>query len=78
MISKHTDIRLRLRPSCLARTLLDNVQSCLTRPSVSVGVGLLYRLPPVRVELNFGVPLVASKSDGHRKGFQIGIGIDFL
>ena len=33
---------------------------------------------PVRVEVNFGVPLVASKSDGVRKGFQVGIGLDFL
>lgn len=38
----------------------------------------MYKLDPVRVEVNFGVPLTASKSDGARKGFQVGIGLDFL
>lgn len=38
----------------------------------------MYKFEPVRVEVNFGVPLVASKSDGIRKGFQVGIGLDFL
>jgi outer membrane protein insertion porin family len=51
---------------------------CLRKPSISVGVGLIYRFDPVRVEVNFGVPLVASKSDGVRKGFQVGIGVEFL
>jgi outer membrane protein insertion porin family len=51
---------------------------CLRKPSISAGVGLIYRFDPVRVEVNFGVPLVASKSDGVRKGFQVGIGIEFL
>ena len=61
-----------------ARPLLDNVLSSISKPSVSAGVGLVYKLDPVRVEVNFGVPLVASKSDGVRKGFQVGIGLDFL
>ncbi|KII84672.1 hypothetical protein PLICRDRAFT_701821 [Plicaturopsis crispa FD-325 SS-3] len=61
-----------------SRTLADNVADCLSRPSVSAGVGLIYRFDPVRVELNFGVPLVASKSDGGRRGFQLGMGLDFL
>jgi len=60
------------------RSLAENVSDCVSKPSVSAGVGLLYRLDPVRVELNFGVPLIASKSDGHRRGFQLGIGLDFL
>lgn len=38
----------------------------------------MYKLDAVRVEVNFGVPLVASKSDGMRKGVQVGIGLDFL
>ncbi|KAJ7885101.1 surface antigen-domain-containing protein [Mycena olivaceomarginata] len=28
--------------------------------------------------VNFGLPLVASKSDGSRRGFQVGIGLEFL
>ncbi|CAE6479486.1 unnamed protein product [Rhizoctonia solani] len=50
----------------------------LTTPSISVGVGLVYMLNPVRVELNFGVPIAASVSDGMRKGVQVGVGMDFL
>ncbi len=61
-----------------ARPLMDNVIASISKPSISAGVGLVYKLDPVRVELNFGVPIVASKSDGSRKGFQVGIGVDFL
>ena len=61
-----------------ARTLVDNVRDSLSRPCVSVGVGLLYRFDPVRVEVNFGVPVVANRNDGLRRGFQVGIGLDFL
>jgi outer membrane protein insertion porin family len=62
----------------IAKALSDNVIGCLRKPSISAGVGLIYRFDPVRVEVNFGVPLVASKSDGVRKGFQVGIGMEFL
>ncbi|KAH8110299.1 surface antigen-domain-containing protein [Phellopilus nigrolimitatus] len=58
--------------------LLDSVRSCVSRPSISAGIGLLYRLDPVRVEFNFGVPVAANRSDAHRRGFQIGIGLDYL
>lgn len=61
-----------------AESLQTTVLSSLSRPSVSVGLGLLYRFDPVRVELNFGVPLVASKSDGTKRGVQAGIGLEFL
>ncbi|KAI0634983.1 surface antigen-domain-containing protein [Trametes polyzona] len=61
-----------------SRPLMDSVVASISKPSISAGVGLVYKLDPVRVELNFGVPLVASKSDGIRKGFQVGIGVDFL
>ncbi|KAF8170615.1 surface antigen-domain-containing protein [Mycena galopus ATCC 62051] len=61
-----------------SRSLQDNVTASLLKPSVSAGVGLIYNFDPVRVELNFGVPLVASKSDGSRRGFQVGIGLEFL
>ena len=58
--------------------MVDNVKACLSKPSVSAGVGLVYRMEPVRIELNFGLPLVASKSDGYRRGFHLGIGVEFL
>ena len=67
-----------LTHSELARPKVDTISSCISKPSIAAGVGLLYKLDPVRVELNFGVPLIASKSDGTRRGFQLGIGLDFL
>ncbi|KAG6886266.1 hypothetical protein C0993_006676 [Termitomyces sp. T159_Od127] len=60
------------------KPLSDNLRATLTRPSVSVGVGMIYRFDPVRVEVNFGVPLIASKSDGSRRGLQVGMGLEFL
>jgi len=61
-----------------SRPLADNVASTLAKPSVSAGVGLIYNFDIARVEVNFGVPLVASKSDGSRRGFQVGLGLEFL
>lgn len=61
-----------------ARSLQSNVVDCISKPSISAGVGLIYRFDPVRVEVNFGVPLVASRSDGSRKGIQVGMGLEFL
>ncbi|KAB5592902.1 Small nuclear ribonucleoprotein hPrp3 [Ceratobasidium theobromae] len=58
--------------------LVGQIVRSLTTPSISAGVGLVYMLNPVRVELNFGVPIAASVSDGVRKGIQVGIGMDFL
>lgn len=50
----------------------------LRRPSVGVGVGMVYRTSVGRVELNFGVPLVMRQGDWNRKGFQFGIGVEFM
>lgn len=61
-----------------AKSLAANVQESITRPSISAGLGIAYRFDPLRVEVNFGVPLVASKSDGHRRGLEVGIGVNFL
>lgn len=61
-----------------AKPLLDSLVAALTKPSVSVGLGLVYRFDPIRIELNFGMPLIAAKSDASRRGFQVGIGLDFL
>jgi outer membrane protein insertion porin family len=62
----------------LAKSLASNVRESISRPSISAGLGIVYRFDPLRVEVNFGVPLVASKSDGHRRGFEVGIGVNFL
>ncbi|KAF9434816.1 hypothetical protein BGZ76_007366 [Entomortierella beljakovae] len=47
-------------------------------PSVSAGAGIVYRHPQVRIELNFALPLVATKSDALARGWQLGLGISFL
>ena len=59
-------------------SLRSSISTALSRPSVSAGVGLIYHFDPVRMELNFGVPLAARASDGTRKGVQVGIGLEFL
>ncbi|KAI3626661.1 hypothetical protein CBS14141_000662 [Malassezia furfur] len=50
----------------------------LLQPSASMGLGLLFQQGPVRLELNFGLPVLARRSDGTRKGLQFGIGLEFL
>ncbi|WFD28436.1 hypothetical protein MNAN1_003447 [Malassezia nana] len=50
----------------------------LLQPSASMGVGLLFQQGPVRLELNFGLPLCVRAGDGSRKGLQFGIGLEFL
>ncbi|GAA94490.1 uncharacterized protein L969DRAFT_68833 [Mixia osmundae IAM 14324] len=59
-------------------TLQQNVWRAVATPAVSTGLGLLYRHQIVRLELNLGVPLAASRSDGLRKGLQFGLGLSFL
>jgi len=61
-----------------SQSLKHSVVACLSRPSISAGVGLVYRFDPVRVEVNFGMPLLASASDRTRKGVQVGMGLEFL
>ncbi|KAG9000288.1 hypothetical protein FRB90_011865 [Tulasnella sp. 427] len=58
--------------------LVASIKQTLTQPSISAGVGLIYRFDPVRVEVNIGVPLVASRSDLTRRGVQVGMGLEFL
>jgi outer membrane protein insertion porin family len=54
------------------------VAGLVSQPSVAAGVGLVYRFDWIRIEANVGLPLLAARSDGARKGFQIGMGVDFL
>lgn len=45
---------------------------------MSVGLGLLYRLDPIRVEVNFALPLIGRKGEGWARGLNVGIGLEFL
>lgn len=65
---------LATRPSDLS----SSVSSLFSQPAVSAGCGLMYKHSIVRLEFNVGVPLVAHKSDGTRKGIQVGLGLHFL
>ncbi|BGP51246.1 hypothetical protein JCM10450v2_007175 [Rhodotorula kratochvilovae] len=47
-------------------------------PSLTAGVGLMYRHQLVRIEANVGVPLVHARGEGAVKGFQFGLGLSFL
>lgn len=60
------------------RSFVDNVAKMVSMPSVSAGVGLMYRFDPLRIELNFSMPLVARRGERLARGFSIGVGIDFL
>lgn len=62
----------------LAKPLQESILDSLSKPSVSVGMGIVYRLQGIRVEMNFGLPLTAAKKEGARKGFQLGLGLEFL
>ncbi|KAJ3922691.1 surface antigen-domain-containing protein [Lentinula edodes] len=61
-----------------SRNFVENIQRTISQPSISAGIGLIYKFEPIRMEVNFGLPLVTSKSDGTRKGIQVGIGLEFL
>lgn len=37
-----------------------------------------FRLEPIRVEVNFAMPLVGRKGERLSRGFGIGVGIEFL
>lgn len=62
----------------LSVPLSQSIHTALTRPSISVGLGLVYRFDPIRVEVNLGVPLVAAKGEILKRGPQVGIGLEFL
>ncbi|KAG0257915.1 hypothetical protein BG011_003685 [Mortierella polycephala] len=66
---------ISVKPGQSAKTTVDNL---VKAPSVSVGVGMVYRHPQVRIEFNFGLPLMATKTDAISRGWQLGIGINFL
>ena len=59
-------------------SLMSLMRELTSDPSTSVGVGLVLRHPVARFELNFGVPVTVHSDDLARKGFQFGLGFDFL
>lgn len=79
-------LHLPLRPSPLIHPAFSPLKSLtsslpssfLTTPSLSAGLGLIYRFDPVRVEVNFGLPLAISKGEGARRGVGVGVGVEFL
>ncbi|ORX38854.1 surface antigen-domain-containing protein [Kockovaella imperatae] len=60
------------------RTFGDNMMRMYRNPNVSVGLGLMYRLDPIRVEVNFSMPLIGRKGERTARGFGVGVGIEFL
>ncbi|KAF9357399.1 hypothetical protein BGX26_003786 [Mortierella sp. AD094] len=64
-----------VEPGQSAKKTVDDLTKA---PSVSVGAGIVYRHPQVRIELNFALPLMAAKTDALARGWQLGLGISFL
>jgi outer membrane protein insertion porin family len=46
-------------------------------PSVSAGVGVVYKSSILRLEVNFCLPLIATNTDKLKKGLQLGLGFNF-
>jgi outer membrane protein insertion porin family len=60
------------------RTFVDNVSNLYSSPNLSAGFGFLYRLDPIRIELNMALPLVGRRGEGWARGLGVGIGLEFL
>ncbi|KAJ2359358.1 hypothetical protein IWW50_000413 [Coemansia erecta] len=72
------DDRGLLRKTSRGSAPIDEIRRFLMRPSVAVGLGLVYRHSMVRVELSCGLPLVAALTDRPKAGLQFGLGVQFL
>ncbi|POW16964.1 hypothetical protein PSTT_00787, partial [Puccinia striiformis] len=74
-----SDWPLKLHGFINAGSLLNDLHTLKSqKPSIGIGLGLVGSIQDVRVEANVGMPLVAQKSDGARRGLQVGLGIGFL
>ncbi|WVQ97995.1 hypothetical protein IAU59_005115 [Kwoniella sp. CBS 9459] len=60
------------------RCFTDNITKLYTQPNLSCGVGLMYRLEPIRIEINFSMPLIGRKGERTARGLGVGVGIEFL
>lgn len=56
----------------------DCINALMKEHSTSIGMGLTLRHPMARFELNFAVPVTTHEDDLIRKGFQFGLGFEFL
>ncbi|KAI8388157.1 surface antigen-domain-containing protein [Radiomyces spectabilis] len=56
----------------------DTMRSLTQSPSISVGLGLIYRHSIARIELNYCIPLTAARGDHVKRGLQLGLGLNFL
>ncbi|WRT64839.1 uncharacterized protein IL334_001775 [Kwoniella shivajii] len=61
-----------------ARSFTDNMTKLYNSPNLSVGLGLMYRLEPIRIEVNFSMPLIGRKGERTSRGLGVGVGIEFL
>lgn len=57
---------------------ISTVSKLSQEHSTSIGAGITLRHPMARFELNFAVPLTCHSDDLQRKGFQFGLGFEFL
>lgn len=75
----HRPILFSRKTALPPKEALEQTKTSLLRyPSVAAGVGLIYRFDPIRVELNFGLPLVSSTGERGKRGIQVGMGLEFL
>ena len=71
----NTGSLVSLRKDSSVKSIMEEV---ISKPSMAAGIGLIYRHPAARIELNFCLPIMARETDRTRKGLQFGIGIDFM
>ncbi|KAG4306325.1 hypothetical protein PORY_000313 [Pneumocystis oryctolagi] len=58
--------------------LKETVSELIYKPSIAAGIGLIYCHTIARLELNFCLPIATRVSDRARKGFQLGLGVQFM
>ncbi|KAG5929199.1 hypothetical protein E4U42_006859 [Claviceps africana] len=69
----------KLSAGAVSSGMLNAVGDLLNgAPSMAAGVGLVYAHPVARFELNFSLPLILRRGEVGTKGFQMGVGINFL
>ncbi|CAM0135127.1 unnamed protein product [Umbelopsis sp. WA50703] len=56
----------------------DTAQALIRSPSVATGFGIIYHHSVARLELNFCIPLTVARGDQFKRGFQLGLGLNFM
>ncbi|KAI8922700.1 surface antigen-domain-containing protein [Entophlyctis helioformis] len=67
-----------LVPVALDKSPRSNLQSLVSSPSVSAGIGLAAHFASIRLEVNYCVPLWVTPTDSIKPGFKFGIGMNFM